>query len=196
MAMKHALLGLLIEQPDYAGALERRFNERLSLWQPGSSPHADLRWLREHGYIRAIGQRAVGEGVHAMAVCYEVTREGRAFFEAWMLESGGAEAPPLRSELLMKVGFPAASDELLVRLYRDARRQEQWCVDRIEELSARGDLEALAQRGKDWSTISPVLVRDAEAAYLKATSDYLTTILREARRVYEQRTGRRLVAEE
>jgi DNA-binding PadR family transcriptional regulator len=196
MAMKHVLLGLLIEQPGYAGELDRRFNERFSLWRPGSSAHADLKWLRDRGYIRAVGQLAVGQGAHAIGVCYEATAGGREFFEAWMLEPVGVEAPPLRSELLMKVGFPAASDELLVQLYRDARRQEQWCVDRIEKLSGRGDLEALAERGKDWPAISPVLIRDAETAYLKATSDYLATVLGEARRVYEQRTGRRLVVED
>ncbi len=196
MAMKHVLLGLLIEQPGYAGELDRRFNERFPLWRPGSSAHADLRWLRDRGYIRAVGQLAVGQGAHAIGVWYEATVEGRAFFEAWVLEPVGVEAPPLRSELLLKVGFPAASDELLAQVYRDARRQEQWCVDRIEKLSGRGDLEALAERGKDWPAISPVLIRDAETTYLKATSDYLTTILREARRVYEQRTGRRLVIEE
>src|SRR5215212_195075 len=196
MAMKHALLGLLIEQPGYAGDLERRFNERFCLWRPGSSPHADLKWLRDRGYIRAVGQVAVGQSAHAIGVYYEATPEGREFFEGWLLEPVGAEAPPLRSELLMKVGFPVASDELLVQLYRGARRQEQWCVDEIAELSDRGDLEALAERGKDWPAISPVLIRDAYAAYLKATSDYARTNLREARRVYEMRTGRRLVVEE
>jgi DNA-binding PadR family transcriptional regulator len=186
LSVKHAVLGLLIEEPGYPYDVMLRMRERLGMWQAATSVNKAFDQLDVDGHIRRVRDSNWSEA----------TPEGREFFEGWLLEPVGAEAPPLRSELLMKVGFPAASDELLVQLYRGARRQEQWCVDQIAELSDRGDLEALAERGKDWPAISPVLIRDAYAAYLKATSDYARTILREARRVYEMRTGRRLVVDE
>jgi hypothetical protein len=194
MAMKHAWLGLVIEQAGYAGDLERRFHERFPFWRPGSSPHPDLKWLQRRGLIEA-ERRAVGEGTHPLqSVWYESTSDGVSFFEGWMREGIGPDAPPLRSELLMKLGFRVIGDELLVQLYRDARAQAEWCVERMNALAGGGDLEALAERDKEMPVLSPVLLRDAETVYLQATNTYLSMVRRELRRVYELRTGRRLEA--
>lgn len=186
MSVKHAVLGLLIEDPGYPYDVMLRMRERLGPWQATTSVNKAFDQLVLDGHIRRLPGSSWAES----------TSSGREFFERWLLEPVGLEGPPLRSLLLMKVGFPGVSDEVLAQLYRDARRQEQWCVDRIAALSGPGDLAALAERGKDWAAISPVLVRDAETAFLEAWSDCLAMILREARRVYEQRTGRRLVVEE
>ena len=192
MAMKHALLGLVIEEPGTAADIERRFNQRFGFWRPASSAHPDLHWLRKRGKVRAI-EREI-DGRHGSRVWYEATGAGVEWFSAWLLESVGPEAPPLRSNLLLKLEFAGASVELLEVTYADAGESEQWCVQRINALAERGDLVALARREKEMDELSPVLVRDAEMAYLQATIQYLQEIRRELRRVYERRTGRRLEA--
>lgn len=192
MAVKHVLLGLVIEEAAHGGELDRRFAERFGFWRPSSTSHRDLGWLRNRGYIRPVDGEAPGG---PQSVRYEATPEGVAFFEAWLRAPVGTGAPPLRSELLMKVRFPTASDELLQLWYREARAQEQWCINRMQALAeVPADLQALAERQKEMPVLSPLLLREAESIYLNTTVGYLALVMRALRRLYETRTGRPLEA--
>lgn len=187
MSVKHAVLGLLIEQPGYPYDVMLRLRERLPTWQATTSVNHAFDRLEDERvrYIRKI------PGTN----WYEATPAGRAYFEAWLRESLSPDAPPLRSELLMKVGFPGANVELLERWYKEARAQEQWCINRTQALAEEpADLEALAERDKEVPVLSPVLMRDAESIYLNGTIDYLALVMRELRRVVELRTGRPMTA--
>jgi len=184
----------VIERPGHGAELDRRFGERFGFWQPVGSSHRDLGWLYDRGYIRHVEQTEGDALTGSRSVRYETTPQGMEFFEAWLRKSVGPDAPPLRSELLLKVSFPATSDELLELWHQDARMQEQWCVDRINALAEPGDVEALAEGHKDLPVLNPLLLREAETVYWNAIIECLTLVITELRRVYERRTGRRLAA--
>ena len=185
MSVRLAVLGLLIEEPRNRYDVKMQLRQRVGIGDRSPAVYAAFDALEAEGLIRE---------TKPSSKWFEATKAGVDFFEGWMLEGVGPEAPPLRSELLMKLGFRIVSDEVLVQLYRGAGSQAEWCVERMNELASGGDLAALAERDKDLPVVSPILLRDAESVFLEAAHTYLGMVRRELRRVYELRTGRRLEA--
>lgn len=115
MAVKHALLGLLLERRGYGYDLMRRLEERLGpAWQLNpSTVYAALDQLEEDGWIVA-GEPPRQEPVarerrRVRRVVYEVTAEGVAAFESWVGRPS-ADSEPIRGELQLKVATARSED--------------------------------------------------------------------------------------
>jgi DNA-binding PadR family transcriptional regulator len=179
MAVKHAVLGVLIQQPGNRWSVHRRLKEQ-GLRHPSATVYSAFDGLLREGLIRETGD-----------AWFEATPEGLEFFEDWMRETVDRQAPPLRSRLLMKLALTSGTAEELAQLHRECVRQEEWCVERMNELEVvDADLEQqLPNAPRKWSVIRDGLLRDAEQAHMTATVDTLSDIRRAAREAYERLTG-------
>jgi DNA-binding PadR family transcriptional regulator len=114
MAVKYAVLGLLLERCGYGYDLMQRLEERLGpAWQLNpSTVYAALDQLEVDELIegRKDAPLATGDrsGRRARRVVYEITERGRAAFEQWIGRPSERQEP-VRSELQLRIA--AARDE-------------------------------------------------------------------------------------
>jgi DNA-binding PadR family transcriptional regulator len=141
VAVKHALLGLLLERRGYGYDLMQRLEARLGpAWQLNpSTVYAALDQLEEEELI--VGRQPDEEESKASTrrrvrrVVYEVTEPGKVAFEAWVARPS-AQQEPIRGELQLKVAAAREEDvealldaidhaELLTRmLWEECRERE------------------------------------------------------------------------
>lgn len=172
MSVKHAVLGLVIERPGYGYELIQRLDERAGGWRPSrTAVYPALHQLSDEQAVRVRQDASAHRGV----TWYEATEKGRADFEAWLL--GPTEPAPLRDALRMKIAF--ASLEHLPRLVELTRDVEQECLDRIEQLTAAGDLDELAREDAPWRVVGQAWLRRTEAAHLASTIEALQDVRRD-----------------
>ena len=103
MSVKHAVLGLLAEEPQHPYELKRAFDERVGSF-----------WAVNYGQIYQTVDRLEQEGMISGANVaqrkrpdkriFELTDRGRAEFKRW-LGSPKAKARPLRDEFLVQLLF-------------------------------------------------------------------------------------------
>jgi DNA-binding PadR family transcriptional regulator len=112
MAIKHAVLGLLLERRGYGYELLKRLEGRLGpSWQLNpSTVYAALDQLEEEGLIsgkRVQGSAEEGEAENRVRrggrrVVYEATEPGRSAFEAW-ISRPPLQVKPIRDELQLRM---------------------------------------------------------------------------------------------
>lgn len=137
MAMKEAVLGLVIERRGYGYDLVMRFNRRFSdAWNlnPGSI-YTALDKLEAEGAIvghdsreaqDALGEAAAGVGGAPLGrprtrrpvrrqpkVIYESTSGGRSQFLTWLTTPIPADVDQMRSDMFLKVGMTSHPDHAL-----------------------------------------------------------------------------------
>jgi DNA-binding PadR family transcriptional regulator len=134
MSLRHAVLGLLDEQPMSGYDLLKRFEQAMSnVWAATQSQlYGELGKLEAAGLIRvhAEGPRGRKE--------YELTDDGRAELRHWLVEVEPNRVT--RNESLLRVYFlgavgPERAREYLSNLGETGRRRE----GRLEELEAKID---------------------------------------------------------
>jgi DNA-binding PadR family transcriptional regulator len=141
VAVKHAVLGLLIERQSYGHELANRLDERLG---PGfgvsaGAIYGSLKTLKDDGHIEVVKRVRRGE---QMRVYYGSTHEGVQHFESWMEEPLGRE--PLRGELYMKFALTSVRR---VPMLRDAfQRLELEC---LAEIAAHASAQQLVDELAD-----------------------------------------------
>lgn len=178
MAVKHAVLRVLLEGSQHRYSVHRRVRE-LGLRYAASTVYDAVDDLLKDGLVRDTGD-----------AWFEVTERGLEFFADWMREDGDGKPPPLRSSLLMKLALTTETPAELAHLHAECVRQEQYCVEQLEGVDRDEALEQLLPNApKEWQTTREQLLHDAEHAHMTATIAYVSGVRREAREAYERLTG-------
>jgi len=132
--IRHALLALLREQPDYGYRLKQRFDERVGrAWQLNvGQVYQTLHALARSGLVREIPNpdAAVAQSRRV----FEITPKGARALERW-LRRPATRLRPIRHDLLLRL-LCVAPDQ-----YRDVLHevdaQEQACRQQLDALHAR-----------------------------------------------------------
>jgi DNA-binding PadR family transcriptional regulator len=126
VAVKHAVLGLLVERRSYGYELVARLEDRLGpgFAVPAGTVFTSLKTLKNDGHIRVARKSRRGDQVR---VYYEPTAEGVEHLEQWMDEPLSRE--PMRGELFLRF---ALTDIGRVPMLREAfERLELECLAEI-----------------------------------------------------------------
>ena len=162
---RYAVLGLLIEQPDYGYRLRQRMQDRLGSMEIGRGYVYDLlKRLQQEGMVYQSGEERGGNG--STRALYSATDQGVEHFEEWMRAS--AVMMPWYEELHLKVALSRETD--LPRLAELLLWREQQC------LSLLSDLEQAATRpstDRGWARSAAVLVRNGDIEHLQAMVRWL-----------------------
>jgi DNA-binding PadR family transcriptional regulator len=170
MSAKHAVLGLVIERPDYGYQLAQRLEQRFgaSGFAP-SGVYSALDQLMRDELVRSAGELGAGPAKRAAPrTIYQATPDGVAHFEAWIFTS--SPAPPLRDDLQMKIALCRPSD--VPRLIDMVYGQELACVGRLRDLQ-RLSVEGRHGAASEWSLLMRGLADDAEVAFWNARIGWL-----------------------
>lgn len=189
MSAKHAVLGLVIERPDYGYQLAQRLEERFgaSGFAP-SGVYSALDQLMRDQLVRSAGELGSGPAKRAAPrTIYEATPGGVEHFESWMFAS--SPAPPLRDDLQMKIALCRPSD--VPRLIDMVYSQELACLGRLHDLRR---LSGAAQAGapSEWSRLMRGLADDAEVAFWNARIEWLQSARAQLERLREKREPRQM----
>lgn len=172
MALRHVILGLLVDQPDHAYALKHRLSPGLPREQlvNDGALYPLLAKLEADGLARSAEQPGRGGRLRRV---YSVTRAGRAEFRRWLRSDEDEEGPPLYEAFvahpLVKLLFAAhlSQPELQAKLERHAARVTR----RIEALES---LRSIAPAGP--ASLGPSLL-DLELRQLGDRLDWLREAL-------------------
>lgn len=164
MSVRHAVLGLLTQEPGHTYDLKRRFNERIgSFWDINMGQlYQTVDRLEQEGLVRSMG--LVEEQGRSKRV-YHVTESGRSELEHW-IPTRSMRARPLRDDLLVKLAITDLqyADSLLELVHR----QQELFMERVRTFSVRKrELEEAAE-GK-WEHEVQILL--ATAALRNAESE-------------------------
>jgi DNA-binding PadR family transcriptional regulator len=162
---RYAVLGLLIEQPDYGYRLTRRMRERLGSMQIGRTYVYDLlKGLEEDELVYRSAEERGANG--STRVFFAATERGAEHFAEWMRAS--AAMVPLYEELHLKVAFSREAD--LPGLIELLRWRERQCLALLEELE-RSARRPSTDHG--WGRAAAVLVRNADVDHLQTMVRWL-----------------------
>lgn len=133
MSAKHAILGLVIEQPSYASRIATEAHCKLQFAaMSGSYPYWALDKLEIEGLVRQVYESDVPGGGHKIGGkgLYEATSKGAQAFEAW-LHSTPHECS-LRDDIQFRLAVARPSD--VSRLIEIIRDRELVCLKRERAL--------------------------------------------------------------
>lgn len=121
MSIKHAILGLLSEQPMHGYRLKDIFDERVSpMWGLTTAQiYQTLSSLERGGLLESRGER-VGSRPERRTYC--LTDAGQRELRAWLQETPSPSTRPFRADLLLRLMFLREED--VARLYRTLDQQE------------------------------------------------------------------------
>jgi DNA-binding PadR family transcriptional regulator len=176
MAAKQAVLGLVIERPDYGYELAKRLQERCGPWAwSRQAVYKALDELAESKHVRALGAADAASRDQRRTV-FEATPAGIDYFGSWMFDQAAMEAS--RSELELKIVL--ARPHELPKLIEMTWAHEQQCVDRLAALARQA--QAVESGGAlSWPDVGEMLVRDIEIKRLRLRVE----CLQEARRTMQ-----------
>lgn len=164
MSVRHAVLGHLVQHPDYGYRLRAELAEQLEMPDlSGNAVYRALVQLQKEGLIIALGvDRASGSGRDR--VWYKATEKGGEAFEEWLRGASEEMVPldELHSKLL--VSRPANLPELVELTWA----KERACLTRLGELEDIAQLPAGEWR-RSWEGVTGVLVRNDRIAHLQTT---------------------------
>jgi DNA-binding PadR family transcriptional regulator len=190
MASKHAVLGLVIERPDYGYGLFKRLEERCGPWAwSRPSVYTALEELSRANLVSVIGQakrscEAEGSGEKQGRAIYRATPWGVTFFEEWMFGPDALEAP--RQELELKLAMARTHE--LPRLIDMTLVQEQTCVERLATLS-REARRAPSAMPLSLPDVAARLVRDTEVQQLRLHVEWLQQARETMKPLLDRRPG-------
>ena len=133
MSIKHAVLGLIAEEPRHGYAVRAAFEERLGdFWELNyGQVYQVLTVLEQEGLIVGADERI---GKRPPRTVYSITAKGRQALRRW-LEHPISRKQPFRDEFYVRLLFASQADPKLIAdmLTRQIRR----CRERIAELAER-----------------------------------------------------------
>jgi DNA-binding PadR family transcriptional regulator len=186
MSVRHAVLGLVIEQPGYGYQLARRLEERCGAWGwERSGVYGALDQLKRDDHVRSVGEKGSGATRRAAPrVIYESTSKGVDFFSQWMFESSAPS--PVRQDLDLKILF--SGPEFLPRLIDQTWAQEQICIDNLRTLTSTARA-GTPVRSPTWRQAAVVLQRDAEIKLLQMRIEWLQDVRKVMKEIYDRSAG-------
>jgi DNA-binding PadR family transcriptional regulator len=169
VSAKHAVLGLVIEQPGYAYRIASGVRRQLRFADLADSyPYWALEKLETEGLVRRVDENGNPlNGVPGRRAIYEATPSGVASFEDWLLST--AVEPPLRDDLHFRIALCRPHDAS--RMTELIHGQELVCLGRVQDLKRTSEEEASA--GTEWDRMVRVVSRDAELAFWNARIEWL-----------------------
>ncbi|PSB23608.1 PadR family transcriptional regulator [Stenomitos frigidus] len=148
MALAHAILAILLDQPCSGYDLRKRFEGSVGFfWQASFQQiYRELSKLEEQGLLSF-------ETIHQQSRpdkrIYQMTEAGKAYLKAWIAEP--CDIAPLRDDLLVKTfsGYAVPNDTFLAELKQhQARHQERLTVYRQIEQKFFPNPQALPVKAK------------------------------------------------
>jgi PadR family transcriptional regulator AphA len=138
MSIRHAILGLLSEQPMHGYRLREAFAERVSpLWGLTTGQiYQSLAALERAGFLQSRGERA---GRRPARRIYSVTESGRGELNTWLGGAPSTWARPFREDLLIRLMLLRDCD--VGPLWQSLARQEDEAtlhLARVVHLRASG----------------------------------------------------------
>lgn len=170
MSAKHAVLGLVIEQPSYAYRIASGVRRQLRFADLADSyPYWALEKLETEGLVRKVDENGhpLHNGTPGRRAIYEATPLGMASFEDWLLST--AAEPPLRDDLHFRIALCRPRDA--PRMIELIQGQELVCLGRVQDLKRAS--EADPTDGSEWEKMVRVVSRDAELAFWHARIEWL-----------------------
>lgn len=170
MSAKHAVLGLVIEQPSYAYRIASGVRRQLRFADLADSyPYWALEKLETEGLVRKVDENGdpLCDGAHGRRAIYEATPKGVASFEEWLLSM--AVEPPLRDDLHFRIALCRPRDA--PRVIELIHGQELGCLGRMQDLKRAWEAEVTD--GSEWDRMLRVVSRDAELGFWKARIEWL-----------------------
>ncbi len=169
VSAKHAVLGLVIEQPGYAYRIASGVRRQLRFADLADSyPYWALEKLENEGLVRRVDENGDPlAGAPGRRAIYEATPKGIASFDDWLLST--AAEPPLRDELHFRIALCRPRDA--PRMIELIHGQELVCLGRVQDLK-RGS-EADMAGGSEWDKMVRMVSRDAELAFWHARIEWL-----------------------
>jgi DNA-binding PadR family transcriptional regulator len=170
VSAKHAVLGLVIDQPSYAYRIASGVRRQLRFADLADSyPYWALEKLETEGLVRKVDEdgNPLRNGTSGRRAIYEATPLGVASFEDWLLST--AAEPPLRDDLHFRIALCRPRDA--PRMIELIEGQELVCLGRVQDLKRAS--EAGGTEGSAWDRMVRVISRDAELAFWHARIEWL-----------------------
>jgi DNA-binding PadR family transcriptional regulator len=170
VSAKHAVLGLVIDQPSYAYRIASGVRRQLRFADLADSyPYWALEKLETEGLVRKVDENGnpLRSGIPGRRAIYEATPLGVASFEDWLLST--AAEPPLRDDLHFRIALCRPRDA--PRMIELIHGQELVCLGRVQDLKRAS--EADGAEGSQWDRMVRVISRDAELAFWHARIEWL-----------------------
>lgn len=170
MSAKHAVLGLVIEQPGYAYRIASGVRRQLRFADLADSyPYWALEKLEHEGLVRRVDENGqpMREAANGRRAIYEATQDGVDQFEQWLLST--AAEPPLRDDLHFRIALCRPKDA--PRMIELIHGQELVCLGRVHDL--KRDSEEGSEDSCEWERMVSVVSRDAELAFWNARIEWL-----------------------
>jgi DNA-binding PadR family transcriptional regulator len=170
VSAKHAVLGLVIEQPGYAYRIASGVRRQLRFAGLADSyPYWALEKLEHEGLVRRVDEN--GEPMRntppGRRAIYEATADGLEQFEDWLLST--AAEPPLRDDLHFRIALCRPKDA--PRMIELIHGQELVCLGRVRDLQRNCEEEIDETCG--WDRMVGLVSRDAELAFWNARIEWL-----------------------
>jgi DNA-binding PadR family transcriptional regulator len=170
VSAKHAVLGLVIEQPSYAYRIASGVRRQLRFADLADSyPYWALEKLETEGLVRRVDEdgQPLRNGAQGRRAIYEATPKGVASFEDWLLST--AAEPPLRDDLHFRIALCRPRDA--PRMIELIHGQELVCLGRVQDLTRASEADAFD--GSEWDRMVRVVSRDAELGFWNARIEWL-----------------------
>jgi DNA-binding PadR family transcriptional regulator len=178
MALRDAVLGLVVERRGYGYDLIRRFNERFGeVWDLNpSSIYTSLDALAEDKLVVSFERQRAGRDAavrRRWVVMFEATPEGRDHFLSW-LTAPVPELEPIRSDIFLKVGMTTQENALALVNVLDV--QIEACTDRLARLLTRYHLPECDAGPVSWPTALPWFLVEAAIIQVQGQITWLRRV--------------------
>jgi DNA-binding PadR family transcriptional regulator len=173
VSAKHAVLGLVIEQPSYAYRIASGVRRQLRFADLADSyPYWALEKLENEGLVRRVDEQGkpICNGSSGRRAIYEATAKGVESFEDWLLST--AAEPPLRDDLHFRIALCRPRDA--PRMIELVRGQELVCLGRVQDLKRAAETDAVET--SEWDRMVRVVARDAELGFWNARIEWLQAV--------------------
>ena len=170
MSAKHAILGLVIEQPSYARRIAARARRQLRFAGLADSyPYWALEKLEADGLVRQVDEDGapVGNRRAGRQVVYDATVKGLQAFDDWLRST--PDECLLRDDIQFKLAVARPDDlPLIIELIRDS---ELVCAVREEAL--KHGRPADSKDRSAWHSVLGDVARDAELTFWHTRTRWL-----------------------
>jgi len=182
MAMKDAVLGLIVERRGYGYDLIRRFNERFGdAWDLNpSTVYAALETLELEGFIVEHEPKSAAQGAsqgrsrRQPRVIYKATHPGEEKFLTW-LTAPVAEIDPVRADIFLKIGTTTKPQQALA-LIQVLDAQIDAHANELARHLSRYHLDIGNARHVEWLTAVPWFMTEAAITRLQGDLNWLRRV--------------------
>jgi DNA-binding PadR family transcriptional regulator len=170
VSAKHAILGLVIEQPSYAWRIAAEARRQLRFADLADSyPYWALEKLKIEGLVRQVYENGVPDGKRGTGrqAVYEATVKGVRAFEDWLRST--PDNPTLRDDLQFRLAVARPDDvPRIIELIRD---RELVCAAHEQALE---NVQPADPRDRSaWNSALRDVARDAELMFWHGRIDWL-----------------------